>query len=200
MKYAFLVKNFKNLSFEQRVIFLAHVGTALFCFFPWLSIEPLYDDPYWHSAFGGAGALVGAFVFLLSLGVVLYFADKILDSKRISLPFSENTLFLVAGIEQLIFLVLAWSVLVSGASGFESSEIRFGISLAFLAQAAGIMATYLQIQKEKNKTARNFFQHPRKHSVPQKREEESVEENKLQTPPTPIGGLFDSQENKTHER
>ncbi len=188
MKYAFLAKNFNNLSFEQRVVFLAHAGTALFCFFPWLSIEPLYDEPYWHSAFGGSGALIGAFVFLVSLGVSIFFADKLFESKKISLPFPENSLFFVAGIEQVIFLILAWSVLLSGASDFESSEIRFGISLSFLAQAAGIVAAYLQIQKDKVRATQEFFELPRKHSLPRQHETKEEAES--------FGGLF---ENKIEE-
>jgi len=199
MKYAFLARNFNNLSFEQRVVFLAHAGTALFCFFPWLSIEPLYDEPYWHSAFGGPGALVGTFVFLLSLGVTLFFADKLFESKRISLPWSENSFFMVAGIEQMIFLVLAWSVLLSGASDFESSEIRFGISAAFLAQAAGIVATYLQIQKDKARAARGFFELPRKHSLPHQHEErEEVEKEEAVETPS-LGGLFDNTLEEEHK-
>jgi len=191
MKYAFLVKNFKNLSFEQKVIFLAHAGTVIFCFFPWLSVEPMYDNPYWHSAFGGSGALIGAFIFLFSLGIVLFFIDKIFDAKRISLPFSENILFFTAGIEQLVFLILAWSVMVSGASGFESSEIRFGISLCFLSQVTGLMATYLQSQKNKIKVAKSFFQHPQKHASSQEPVKTEADEKKTNSSKR---SLFDSTE------
>ncbi|MCF7917472.1 hypothetical protein K9L27_00470 [Candidatus Gracilibacteria bacterium] len=183
MKYAYLLRNFKKLSFEERVIFLSHAATILFCFFPWISIEPLYDDPYWNSAFSGAGALIGAFIFLTSLLVALFFVDKILETKRILISFPETYIFYATGIEQLIFLILSWSVLISVTRDFESSEIRFGIFACFLVQIAGLSATYLLAQNNQQKKAREFFHHP---------ESPRGEKDLLSKKDEKLGGLFES--------
>ncbi len=189
MKYAFLNRNFKKLAFEERLIFGAHLATVIFCFFPWISVEPLYEDPYWNSAMAGSGALLGAFIFLLSLCVVLIFADKILEAKRIKIPFNENYLFFVAGVEQLIFLILAWSVLIASVREFENAELRFGLLLCFLVQIVGLVASYLLNQNLHKKNTKDFFQHPDKH--PAKKPEEKKEK---------IGGLFENNLNKDNKK
>lgn len=189
MKYAFLNRNFKKLSFEERLVFGAHLATVIFCFFPWISVEPLYEDPYWNSAMSGSGALIGAFIFLLSLGVVLVFMDKILEAKRINISFNENHLFFAAGIEQLIFLVLAWSVLIASAREFENAELRFGIFLCFLVQIVGLVAAYLQNQNLHKKKTRDFFQHPDKNTPsPINKKEENM------------GGLFENALDKDNKK
>lgn len=182
MKYAYLNRNFKKLSFEERVIFLSHAATALFCFFPWISVEPLYDEPYWNSAFSGPGALIGAFIFGVSLLVALFFLDQIMETKRVNLPFASRYLFYGAGAEQLIFLVLSWSVLMSVTRDFESSEIRFGIFACLLAQVVGLVSAYLYAQAEQKKKAKSFFQHPA-----------SSETQKVADPKETLGGLFEEE-------
>ncbi|MCF7812186.1 hypothetical protein K9M59_01125 [Candidatus Gracilibacteria bacterium] len=192
MKYAFLKRNFQKLSFEERTVFLVHALTILFCFFPWISIQPLYDDPYWHSALSGPGFLIGTFVLILSVLVVLFYLDKILESNRIKTKVPDTHIFLTAGIEQLILLVLAWSVLISISREFESSEIRFGIFAAFLAQVVGVVSAYLHLQNQQKKRARDFFQHPK---APQKNESEGDTESSEKED---IGGLF--AENNTDKK
>jgi hypothetical protein len=160
MKYAYLNRNLKKLSFEEQVVFFSHLATLLFCFFPWISVEPLYDEPYWNSAFSGPGTLIGVFIFGVSLLVVLYFLDRILESKRINFPFDVQHLFYGAGIEQMIFLILSWSVLLSVSREFENSEIRFGVFACVLTQIVGLVATYLYSQTKQKKEVQSFFQHP----------------------------------------
>ena len=182
-KFAFVQKNFKNLSFEMRIIFLTHALTILFCFFPWISVEPLYESPYWNSGFFGPSGMIGLFIFLFSLSIVVLFADKILETKRITLPFPERHLFVAVGAQQLLLIVLAWSVLVSISRDFEVSEIRFGILLAFLAQILGLVAAQLQTQKDKKQKVMDFFQPPA-HPV-----------HKGAVKSEPMGGLFQGDEN-----
>ncbi len=181
-KFAFMRKNFKTLSFEMRVIFLAHALTVLFCFFPWISVEPLYDSPYWNSGFFGPSGLVGLCIFLFSLSVVALFVDKLIESNRLKLPVSEHSFFLGVGAQQVLLIILAWSVLISVSRDFEVSEVRFGIFLALLSQIIGLVAAYLHTQKESKQRVRAFFQHPQ--TSPHKKPVKS--EN--------IGGLFGEEE------
>ena len=174
MKYAFLVKNFNHLSFEEKTIFLAHLGTAVSCLFPWFSASPLYGESISYLAFFGPGFLIGFFIFLISMTVSLFFVDKILETKKFkSLTrnlsnLQLNYLFVAAGVEQIVFLVLMWSVLLSVGNDFGESEIRFGIFMAFLAQVVGLTAAFLAIQNEKQKAAKSFFSHPERDNVVQK--------------------------------
>ncbi len=181
-KFAFMRKNFRELSFEMRVIFLAHALTVLFCFFPWISVEPLYDSPYWNSGFFGPSGLIGLFIFLFSASVVVLVIDKLLETKRIKLPFPERYFYVGVGIEQVLLIVLAWSVLISISRDFEVSEIRFGIFIALLSQIIGLVAAYLQTQKDRKQQAMAFFQHPQK-TKPTKTEKTEK-----------LGGLFGADE------
>ncbi len=180
--FAFLRKNFKNLSFEMRTIFLTHALTALFCFLPWISVEPLYDSPYWNSGFFGPSGLIGLFIFLFSISVVMVFFDKLLETKRIKLPFPEEYFFFGVGAEQVLLIVMAWSVLVSVSRDFEVSEIRFGIFVALLSQIIGLVAASLQMKKDRKQRAMDFFQQPPRthHKKPEKVEK--------------LGGLFEGEE------
>jgi hypothetical protein len=181
-RFAFMRKNFNNLSFEMRVIFLAHALTALFCFLPWISVEPLYDSPYWNSGFFGPSGLIGLFIFLFSISVVVIFFDKLLETKRIKLPFSEESFFFGVGAQQVLLIVMAWSVLVSVSRDFEVSEIRFGIFVALLSQIIGLVAASLQMKKDRKQRAMDFFQQPPRthHKKPEKVEK--------------LGGLFEGGE------
>ena len=166
----------------MRVIFLAHALTALFCFLPWISVEPLYDSPYWNSGFFGPSGLIGLFIFLFSISVVVIFFDKLLETKRIKLPFSEESFFFGVGAQQVLLIVMAWSVLVSVSRDFEVSEIRFGIFVALLSQIIGLVAASLQMKKDRKQRAMDFFQQPPRthHKKPEKVEK--------------LGGLFEGGE------
>jgi len=197
MKYAFLHRNFKRLSLEQRVIFVCHALTVAFCFFPWISIEPIYlEDAYWNSAFSGRGALIGFFIFMLSLSVMLYFLDLIFESKRIKIPFAADKFFLTVGIEQIIFLILAWSVLMPMSQDFEASEIRFGFFASFFAQIVGLVGSYLYSCGDKKRVVRDFFQPVEQETPasPVKKSKPKPEKKEVAPAPPkvdkPLGGLF----------
>lgn len=160
MKYAFLHKNLRTLSFEKKVIFFSHCITLVVCFFPWFEADPAYVKTFFYNAFQGAGFLIGIFIFLISLIIVLLFLDRLFEKEVVKLPFSENTLYFVAGAQQILLLVLMWSVLIATGKDFGDHEIRFGIFIAFVAQVAGLVATFLNYQLDKQHEAKNFFQHP----------------------------------------
>ncbi len=160
MKYAFLHKNFRNLSFEKKTIFLSHFLTIIFCFFPWFSATPIYGEDYFYNAFKGPSFLIGFFIFIISFIIVLLFVDRLLEKQKIKLPISESLLYGVAGIQQIILLILAWSVLVSMGIDKEGGTIRFGIFLVFIVQISGLVATFLFFQLESQKNVKSFFRHP----------------------------------------
>lgn len=160
MKYAFLHKNFRNLSFEKKAIVLSHFFTLVFCFFPWFSATPIYGEDFFYNAFKGPSFLIGFFIFIISFVIVMLFVDRLLEKKKVKLPFSESLLYGVAGIEQIVLLILAWSVLASTGIEYEGGAIRFGIFLTFIAQISGLVATFLFFQVESQKKAKGFFKHP----------------------------------------
>ena len=160
MRYAFLHKNFRDLSFEKKVIFFSHLITLVVCFFPWFEANPAYEATFFYNAFQGAGFLIGTFIFSISLVIVLLFLDRLFEKEVIKFPFSENTLYFVAGAQQILLLILMWSVLISTGKDFGDHEIRFGIFVAFVAQVSGLVATFLNYQLEKQQEAKKFFNHP----------------------------------------
>lgn len=170
MRYAFLHKNFRELNFEKRVIFVSHLLTLLFCFFPWFEGDGTYDPKITYMAVQGPGFLIGVFIFLISFVVVLYFLDRLFESERVELPISENTLFFCASLQQLLLIILAWSVLLVTARDFADHAIRFGIFLVFVTQVTALVATFLNFQLEKQNQARSFFQHPDNKPDPKKSE------------------------------
>ncbi len=162
MKYAFLHKNFRSLNFEKKVIFLAHLATLVFCFFPWFEANPTYSPPYFLNAFQGAGFLIGFLIFTISLIIFLLFLDRFFERELIKLPFSENTLYYVVGLEQILLITIMWSVLSVTGKDFADHSIRYGIFLVFVAQVSGLVATFLNHQLDKQHEALDFFAHPEK--------------------------------------
>lgn len=155
-KTAFLHKNFRELGFEQKIIFLIHLATALFCFFPWVSYIPLYGETYFSNAFAGPTKIIGAVIFLVSLGVCGIFVAKLFKYKNIKLPVSEETVFIFAGIQQIILLICAWSVLLFISQG-GAAEIRFGIIFCLLFQVFGVVSAYLLSRGNKKEEVTSFF-------------------------------------------
>ena len=117
-------------------------------------------DNFSYSAFSFFSFLIGSLIFLISLGVVLLFLDKLFDWNRIKLPIAERYVYLFASGEQIIFLILAWSVLFSETRSLSPVEIRFGIFVCFLVQVIGVVAAQLHYQNVQKRNARRFMQHP----------------------------------------
>ncbi|MCK5460854.1 hypothetical protein KAI58_02625 [Candidatus Gracilibacteria bacterium] len=159
MKYAYLHKNFRNLSFEKKTIFLSHTVTLLFCFFPWFSASPVYTEEFFYTAFGGPSFLMGIIIFFISFVVFLLFLDQLFEKQKINLPVSENLLYFTAGAQQFLLLILVWSVLTMVGRDFENHEIRFGLFLAIISQICGLVATFLNYQLDQQKKAKEFFSH-----------------------------------------
>jgi len=160
MRYAFLHKNFRELNFEKKVIFISHVLTMVFCAFPWFEADPAYDAKFTYNAIQGPGFLIGFFIFLISFVIALYFLDRLFESERVELPIPENALFFGASIQQLLLIVLAWSVLFATGKDFGEHAIRFGIFLAFVSQVAALVGAFLNSQLDRQRQAQSFFQNP----------------------------------------
>ncbi len=156
-KTAFLHKNFRDLKFELKVVFLMHLLTVVFCFMPWVSYSPLYGSSYYENAFGGTIKLMGVLIFLISLAVCFIFADKLFKTKKIKLPVAENLIFIFAGIQQIILIVCAWSVLMFMSGGFNLMETRFGIIFCLFFQIFGVVAAYLLTRDKQRKEVVDFF-------------------------------------------
>ncbi len=161
IRFAFIHRNFRTLVFETRVILLANFATLVFCFFPWLSVNPNYGEKFFLNAFAGPGFLIGSFIFLISIVVVIILLDKICETKKINLSFPETKILTIATIQQLVFIVLTWSVLFSVGRNYESATIRFGFFAIFLSQITAAVAIYLRKKNESQKSARDFLQHPK---------------------------------------
>jgi hypothetical protein len=153
----FLHKNFREMSFELKIIFLAHLATIIFCFMPWISYVPLYGNTYFDNAFGGVTKIIGILIFLISLGICLIFIAELFKSKFIKLPVAKDVVFIFAGIQQIILLICTWSVLIFMGKGYDLLEIRFGIIFCLLFQIFGIVASYLLTREKEKKEVVKFF-------------------------------------------
>ncbi len=160
MRYAYVHKNLRQLNFEKKVILAAHAITLIVCFFPWFEADPAYEPTFFYNAFQGPGFLIGTFIFVISLIITLLFLDRLFEKETVKLPFGENLLYFIAGVEQILLLILVWSVLVYTGKDFGDHEIRFGIFVAFVAQVSALVATFLNYQLDRQHEAKKFFQHP----------------------------------------
>lgn len=160
MRYAYVHKNLRQLSFEKKVILGSHALTLVACFTPWFEAKLTYEPDFLYNAFGGPGFLIGIFIFTISLIIVLLFTDRLLEKEVIKLPFSENYLYFGAGAQQILLIILMWSVLLATGDNYADHAIRFGIFIAFIAQISGLVATFLNYQLDQQHEAKRFFQHP----------------------------------------
>ncbi len=156
-KIPFIHKNFRDLKMELKVVFGSHFLTAISCFLPWVSYEPLYGESYFDNAFNGPIKLIGFLIFLISLVIIIIFVDKLLKTKKIKLPISENIIFIFAGFQQIILIICAWSVLLFLGGGFNSLQTRFGIIFSLLFQIFGLVSAYLLTRDKKKEAVISFF-------------------------------------------
>ncbi len=156
-KLPFLHKNFRELSLELKIVFLAHLLTLVFCFFPWVSYVPLYGESYFDNAFDGPTKIIGILIFLISLVIVGWFVAKLFKMKNVKLPVKEEVLFIFAGFQQIVLIICAWSVIMLMSGGYDLSEIRFGIIFVLLAQIFGVVAAYLLNKSGKKEEVVSFF-------------------------------------------
>lgn len=160
-RFAYVRKNFLQLSFEQQIILLANAVTALFCFFPWISIEPFSRDWNFRNAFTSELWMAGGLVFLLAVGTAGLLLNDLFQARKITLPIRKTLLFFLTGMQSLLFLLISWSSLLGIATLYGNADIRFGIAVCFVAQVMAVVASYMQLQSEKTDTAKDFFQLPR---------------------------------------
>lgn len=160
MKLAFLHKNLKHQSFEEKTILVGHLVTLGFCFFPWFAANPIYEEPFFYNAFSGPGFLIGTFIFVISLLIVLLFLDKLLEKKKVKLPVADYTVYIFASSQSVMLTFLAWSVLSVVRRDFDDADIRYGILFIFVAQVVALVAAILHRQVKKQAQAQSFFQHP----------------------------------------
>ncbi|PID70727.1 hypothetical protein CSB37_01425 [bacterium DOLZORAL124_38_8] len=154
----FLRKNFRNMRFEEQIIFLAQLVTLLGCFLPWVSVKPtVFGQPYYYTAFSGTTSVLGFFVFFMSSIVTVFFLEKIWQKKWIKIPIKTQTILHSANIQSLILLVSAWSVFMQIEKATSVVSTSFGWFLCFFAQIATIVAHFLATQNYKKQTVEDFF-------------------------------------------
>jgi len=88
---------------------------------------------------------------MLSLLIVGLYINQFANWKNIQLPISESKMHLAVGIEQIIFLVLMWSVLYSVSREFDGAEISFGFYGTFVLQVGVVTSAFLNHKNSKIK-------------------------------------------------
>lgn len=161
LKYAFLRKNIRELSFEKKLLLVAQIFTMIGCFMPWFSATHNYEPPEFFGAFSGSSFLLGWLTFLIALAITVFFLDRLLEKQNITLPFSEDFLYFFAHGQQLLLVILAWSVIAStGSQSFTFYEPRFGLFLCMILQVIGLVSAFLNYQVNAQNKAASFFAHP----------------------------------------
>ncbi len=179
-KWAFLLKNFRNLSFEWKIVFLASLATVIACVLPWVALTGEYLTMDYYSAFGGETRIIGVLIFFLSLANVYYFIDKIFDLKKFDQlrkrwdGFSENYFFAISAGEQILLLMIAWSIIKRISVNY---DIAFGFFIAFFAQIILLAAAMLAIKDKKHQKAKSFFSLPEVENLKQKHKIETTGDN-----------------------
>ena len=173
-KYAFLHKNFRSLDNEKKTIFIVHAATLLMCLFPWYAQYPVYGDGTWTNAFGGSWFLIGSVISLCALIPLVYIGDQLLETGKIKLPMNENHLYFGCGLQSLLLIILAWSVVQYTANSIANGEVRYGIFICLVLQFVGIIATILRMKDRKKEVAKDFFELPTKK---EKKKEEPVHDH-----------------------
>lgn len=158
--FAFLAKNLRELNFEDQVILGANIGTAIACFFPWASLEPLYGPTHFMNAFSGASWLIGTIVFCLALFSVSLFWDDLFETRALSFRVPRRTLLGAASIQSLFLQLCAGSVLNSVGTEYAQVDFRFGLAACLLLQIVTIVAVWLRTRESKKEAVKDFFQLP----------------------------------------
>ena len=154
----FLRKNFRNMYFEEQVIFVSQLATLIGCFLPWVSLKPtVYGQPYYHTAFSGFTSVIGFFVFFIAAFASIFFLEKIWQKKWIHLPIENKTILHFSNIQSIILLISAWSVFTQIETGATIVSTSFGWFLCLFAQITTLVAHFLATQNEKTQATKDFF-------------------------------------------
>lgn len=159
-QFAFVAKNLRRLPFEDQVILGASAGTALACFFPWASHNPLYGPVIFINAFSGASWLIGALVFGLALFSIALFINDIFETRTFSFRIPQKTLLGAASIQSLLLQLCAGSVLRSVGTEYAQVDFRFGLAACLSLQLVALVAIWLRTRSSKQEEVKEFFQLP----------------------------------------
>ena len=166
MRLAFVHKNFRELNFEERAIFVLSFTTLISSYFPWFSY-PGNDGHVFQNIFQGETFLLGILIFLSSLVIFLFFLGKIFELKiykKLRKAINKDQFFLektllVLAIQQLVLIILLWSIKISLIEFYPYAIFRFGISLAFVSQLANVLICSLLLKKNQQINIKKIFNH-----------------------------------------
>lgn len=159
-QFAFIAKNIRQLRFEDQVILGASAGTAIACFLPWASLNPLYGPVTFINAFSGASWLIGSLVFCLALFSIMLFVNDIFETHTFSFRIPQKTLLGAASIQSLLLQLCAGSVLRSVGTEHAQVDFRFGIAACLSLQLVALVAIWLRTRASKQEEVKEFFQLP----------------------------------------
>lgn len=155
--YAFIKKNYRELSFERQVVFWSNLILFSSCFFPWVSYQPMYGRLIHFNAFAGNTWFMGFLIAAISLGTLFFLVEALLDTRWVNLKISQNSLLFIAGIQSLVLLLCIWSVMSASSAYYSETRIGFGYFISLVMQLANITALFLESQGEKRQMVMDFF-------------------------------------------
>lgn len=158
--YAFIQKNYRQLSFERKVMCWTQLVIICGSFLPWVAHQPLYGRVIQYNAFLGNTWFMGLVIFIFALASLSLLSQVLLDKQWFRFKVTDTTLLLAGGLQSLVLLLCVWSVLTADAQHYSESTLRFGYFGCLSAQIINITALYLESQGNKKQAVMDFFSQP----------------------------------------
>ncbi len=146
-----------RLSAEEKVVGLGGLTLLLGSFMPWYSVVMNFEKTLTYNAYAGDLGIIGFVVVLMSGLALLTLLAETLHIRLPQFGYSkEQTLFFLMG-QSLFLVLLDIAIYTKRSLEFTQAELRFGIYVGLAGGFLGAFAAFAQIQKAKEKSAREFF-------------------------------------------
>ena len=173
------LRTLRHLEIEEKILNLAALVAVLGVFMPWFGGEWFGEPTVW-TGFQFYTSFVGLLVFLSHIFILLLTVLPMMGHHIIR-PSLRDRIRMLVGLECVLILIIAWSVLTNIAFDRVHMEIRFGIYLSLVGSIIVSLYAFLRVQQQKKQNVQDFFHYGEGPDQKQR----SVHQQKLEIPPSP---------------
>jgi len=146
-----------SLDIEERIINCSAIMASISVFLPWASGYMLGSDYISYSGFGFYTSFIGIAVFTIGLYMALITLVPLFRGTNIVKKQNREKIRLFCGIQIVVLVLSALSVLMRVTFQFSRIEIRFGIFTALISGIAAAFYSFLKFQEQRKTYVEEIF-------------------------------------------
>lgn len=154
-----ILRVFKSLDIEDRILNSGCIIAIVGVFLPWISGEFRGAEVVTHSGFEFFTSFLGTTVFLLHGFLMVLFVLPLAGGPNIVRKRYQEVLRLFLSLQATLFTIAALSVLTVATFEYRM-EVRFGIYVTLIGSVVVNIYAFLRWQAQRRKEVHDLFHHP----------------------------------------